>query len=114
MNGLEIKEKRIKLGLTQEELANLIGVSKNTVLNYEKGNTIPESKIKILKNRNGPRFDFPVLFLGERLLFVSSTREEDSRSYEHRNNIQQTFSRPESYEEPDYVGEEGADSAPWY
>jgi len=75
---------------------------------------IVESKIKILKNRNGPRFDFPVLFLGERLLFVSPTREEDSRSYEHRNNIQQTFSRAESYEEPDYVGEEGADSAPWY
>lgn len=50
MNGIEIKEKRIKLGLTQEELANLIGVSKNTVLNYEKGNTIPDSKIKILES----------------------------------------------------------------
>ena len=48
MNGLEIKKNRKKLGLTQLELAKLIGVSKNTVLNYEKGSVIPESKIAIL------------------------------------------------------------------
>ena len=48
MNALQIKEKRKKLGLTQLELAELIGVSKNTVLNYEKGSVIPESKITIL------------------------------------------------------------------
>ena len=48
MNALQIKEKRKKLGLTQLELEELIGVSKNTVLNYEKGSVIPESKITIL------------------------------------------------------------------
>lgn len=75
---------------------------------------IVESKIKILKNRNGPRFDFPVLFLGERLLFVSPTREEDSYSYEHRNRIQRTFTSQQPCEEPDNIVEDGDDSPPWY
>lgn len=50
ITGEEIKKYRLKLGLTQEELAKKIGVSKNTILNYEKGGTIPESKIDILNN----------------------------------------------------------------
>ncbi|MBF4484401.1 helix-turn-helix domain-containing protein [Flavobacterium sp. CSZ] len=50
MNGLEIKEYRVKKGLTQEALAQLIGVSKNTILNYEKGKVIPESKNALLEN----------------------------------------------------------------
>lgn len=49
MKPLEIKEKREKLGLTQEELAKSIGVSKNTVFNYEKGKVIPDSKIELLE-----------------------------------------------------------------
>ncbi len=48
MSGEDIKKKRKELGLTQEELAKLIGVSKNTILNYEKGRVIPDSKISIL------------------------------------------------------------------
>jgi replicative DNA helicase len=43
----------------------------------EKGK-IMQSKIKILKNRNGPQMEFAVLFLGERMLFTSPTRKEDS------------------------------------
>lgn len=49
MNALEIKEHREKKGLTQEGLAKLIGVSKNTILNYEKGRVIPESKNELLE-----------------------------------------------------------------
>lgn len=49
MNGLQIKENREKQGLTQEGLAKLIGVSKNTILNYEKGKVIPESKNELLE-----------------------------------------------------------------
>lgn len=48
MNGLNIKEFREKLGLTQLELAEMIGVSRNTIINYEKGGVIPEAKRKIL------------------------------------------------------------------
>lgn len=49
INALNIKQHRKKLNLTQQELADLIGVSKNTIVNYEKGMKIPESKIPILK-----------------------------------------------------------------
>ena len=48
MNGIELKENRIKLGYTQEKLAELIGVSKRTVINYEHGEVIPATKSEIL------------------------------------------------------------------
>ncbi len=49
MNNLNVKEIRKKLGVTQEEFAELLGVSRNTVLNYEKGENIPSSKSTILR-----------------------------------------------------------------
>lgn len=48
MNALEIKEKRKKLGLTQKELANKLGVSVQTVNGYENGKEIPATKYQIL------------------------------------------------------------------
>jgi transcriptional regulator with XRE-family HTH domain len=48
MDGLEIKKKREELGLTQKELADLIGASRETIINYEKGKPIPKSKSEIL------------------------------------------------------------------
>lgn len=48
MNGIELKENRIKLGLTQEKLGELLGVSKRTVINYEQGEVIPTTKSEIL------------------------------------------------------------------
>lgn len=48
MNNLELKNRRKEIGLTQQELADLLGVSKNTIVNYEKGLKIPESKIPLL------------------------------------------------------------------
>lgn len=36
-----IKEARLKSGLTQEQLADMIGAAKSTVTGYEKGNRIP-------------------------------------------------------------------------
>lgn len=50
MNAKEIKEIRKNLNLSQEEFAKLIGVSKNTIYNYENGSKIPDSKITILQN----------------------------------------------------------------
>lgn len=49
INALTIRIYRKKLGLTQDDLARLIGVSRNTVINYERGKEIPISKIEILK-----------------------------------------------------------------
>lgn len=37
-----------------------------------------DSKIKILKNRNGPTLDIPVLFLGERMLFTTEAIDYDT------------------------------------
>jgi DNA-binding XRE family transcriptional regulator len=48
MNGIELRENRIKHGLTQEKLGELLGVSKRTVINYEQGEVIPNTKSEIL------------------------------------------------------------------
>jgi len=48
MRGEELKAKRKSQGWTQSQLAQKIGVSKGTIINYEKGKKIPESKNKIL------------------------------------------------------------------
>lgn len=48
MDGSQIRERREKLGLTQKELADMIGSSRETVINYEKGRPIPKSKLDIL------------------------------------------------------------------
>ncbi len=44
----EIITYRKSKGLSQEDLASILGVSKNTVYNYERGEKIPDSKIQIL------------------------------------------------------------------
>ena len=38
---IDIKSVRLKAGLTQKELAQIIGVTKQTIINYEKGTTEP-------------------------------------------------------------------------
>lgn len=48
MEGLDIKQRREALGLTQKELGDRIGASRETIINYEKGKPIPKSKSDIL------------------------------------------------------------------
>tara|TARA_B100000378_G_scaffold70854_1_gene54069 strand:- start:4995 stop:5630 length:636 start_codon:yes stop_codon:yes gene_type:complete len=48
MTGDRIRINRKKLGLTQDQLAKKLGVSKRTIINYEKGETIPDSKSELL------------------------------------------------------------------
>lgn len=50
MNGNDIRNKRKELGLTQKELATILGVSHNTIGNWEKGEVIPQSKEKLINN----------------------------------------------------------------
>lgn len=47
MNSLDIKKYRKENGLTQEALAMKLGVTKRTIINYEKGELIPDSKVKL-------------------------------------------------------------------
>jgi transcriptional regulator with XRE-family HTH domain len=49
MNGSDLKVLRKKFGLSQEELGELVGLSKNTIYNYENSGVIPKSKIPILE-----------------------------------------------------------------
>lgn len=50
MNGLDIKDLRLKIGVTQRELAGMIGVSEKTVQNWEYGKPIPTTKHQILQS----------------------------------------------------------------
>lgn len=53
MNHLEIQTFRKKNNLTQQDLAKLLGVSKRTIVNYEKGENIPNPKKEMfLKIKN--------------------------------------------------------------
>ena len=40
--GSRIKQRREELGLTQPQLAKMIGVSKRTIINYEQGTRYPQ------------------------------------------------------------------------
>ena len=48
MTELDIKDLRSKLGITQKQLAEKVGVSVNTIQNWESGGKIPKSKHPIL------------------------------------------------------------------
>lgn len=48
MNYLDIKNLRTTLGVTQKQLAEMVGVSVNTIQNWESGGKIPKSKHPIL------------------------------------------------------------------
>lgn len=50
MNNLDIKKIRTMLGLTQKQLAETVGVSVNTIQNWESGGKIPKSKHPILQS----------------------------------------------------------------
>ena len=50
MNDLDIKKIREKLGISQEQLAEMVGVHTRTVQNWESGSTIPKSKHAILRD----------------------------------------------------------------
>lgn len=48
INEINIKSIRAKLGLTQKQFAEKLGVTTNTVQNWEYGGTIPKAKHQIL------------------------------------------------------------------
>ncbi|WP_294822656.1 helix-turn-helix domain-containing protein [uncultured Flavobacterium sp.] len=48
MSNLDLKTRRKEAGLTQQQLAIELGVDRRTIINYEKGDSIPESKSKLI------------------------------------------------------------------
>ncbi|MBN4082910.1 helix-turn-helix domain-containing protein [bacterium AH-315-A23] len=81
MTALEIKERRKKLGLTQEELGKLLGVSRNTIYNYEKGAEIPASKFTLLSNFLHPTDNNNTLSEDEELYNNTTEKEKAIRSF---------------------------------
>jgi transcriptional regulator with XRE-family HTH domain len=57
---IDIYTERKKLGLTQKQFADEIGVSYQTVQNWEKGGKIPEARLKMLKSflNNSKQIEF--------------------------------------------------------
>ena len=78
MKALQIKERRKKLGLTQGKLAEMLGVSENTVYNYEKGTTIPQSKIAILRKILWPEVTSIALKSPEVLLAEADLKDKNA------------------------------------
>lgn len=48
--GKRIRERRIEIGMTQDRLAELVGVSRSNILRYEHGgiNEVPSGKLKAI------------------------------------------------------------------
>nr|WP_262713247.1 helix-turn-helix transcriptional regulator [Aquimarina algiphila] len=46
---MDIKKERKNQGMTQQEFADLLGVTRKTIVNYESGGNIPESREKLFK-----------------------------------------------------------------
>lgn len=65
--GIKIKELRTEKGLSQQELANKCGMSKNSIYNYENGKRSPRSEdlYKIAEALGVPSYD--LLFDNEQL-----------------------------------------------
>jgi DNA-binding XRE family transcriptional regulator len=47
--GIDIQTIRTNLQMTQIEFAELIGVDRRTIINYEQGKKIPATKVKLLQ-----------------------------------------------------------------
>ncbi len=59
MPKITLEAARVNAGLTQKELAEILGVSRTTVVNWEKGNTEPTiSQLKKLSELSGIPMDF--------------------------------------------------------
>ena len=63
MDGIEVKKIREEFDMTQQGFANYLGVDRRTVVNWEKGNKIPDSKIKL----------FEALLEKKRSLYMTNT-----------------------------------------
>jgi hypothetical protein len=75
MEGLQIKQRREELGLTQKELGDLIGASRETIINYEKGRPIPKSKSEILHKVLEPAAAYNKIVNSEEVVSVTDDFE---------------------------------------
>lgn len=67
--GKRLKEERGRLNLTQEKIMELVGVSKPTVISWEKGNSTLNANVLAILSQNG----FDVLYI------ITGTRAGDPK-----------------------------------
>lgn len=62
---ISLKAARVNAGLTQDDVAKAVGISKNTIVNYEKGRSAPGIEMgKALARLYGMSID-DIIFLPE-------------------------------------------------
>lgn len=65
--GSRLRSERMRLGMTQEQLAQVMGVKKLTVLQYEKGNSQPHMGLVYKLENFG--FNMPFLIFADKLRY---------------------------------------------
>lgn len=80
--GSRLKEARNEAGMTQQQLADILGVAKSTVAGYESGNREPDFfKIKLIAQTLSVDADY---LLGIRKNYFPTTKEEQEHLHKYR------------------------------
>lgn len=59
MPRISLEAARVNAGLTQEKMAKILGVSKFTIINWEKGNSAPDARqLRKISELSGIPMDF--------------------------------------------------------
>ena len=91
MNGLDIKNLRLKLGVTQRELAEMVGVSEKTVQNWEYGKPIPTTKHQILRTiQSGVEENVSTEDINQRIRKVLKDKDLSVAAFSREAGIEQT------------------------
>lgn len=91
MNELDIKDLRLKLGVTQRELAEMVGVSEKTVQNWEYGKPIPTTKHQILRTiQSGVEENVSTEDINQRIRKVLKDKDLSVAAFSREAGIEQT------------------------
>ena len=91
MSGLDIKDLRLKLGVTQRELAEMVGVSEKTVQNWEYGKPIPTTKHQILRTiQSGVEENVSTEDINQRIRKVLKDKDLSVAAFSREAGIEQT------------------------
>lgn len=91
MDGLDIKGLRLKLGVTQRELAEMVGVSEKTVQNWEYGKPIPTTKHQILRTiQSGVEENVSTEDINQRIRKVLKDKDLSVAAFSREAGIEQT------------------------
>ena len=91
INGLDIKDLRLKLGITHRELAEMVGVSEKTVQNWEYGKPIPTTKHQILRTiQSGVEENVSTEDINQRIRKVLKDKDLSVAAFSREAGIEQT------------------------